>query len=768
MWVVEHRHDDGTVYFKNTCTYEKHHGSFRVSAERHPLKGNATDMLGVRQQDAASAAEGDNRAGNANDPGLACLLIIARFHGIAADANQLRHHFGFGNSAEPLCETDLLLAAKSLGLKARSVHLNTARLDKTPLPALVLDRNQAHFIVARASDDGFALIQEGDESRPRVITSAEFLDRCEGRALLFTSRASLAGDLMRFDFSWFIPAVIKYRRFLVEILVISAVLQVLGLLSPLMFQVVMDKVLVNQALNTLNVVCAALLIGAMGEVALTGLRNYVLAHTTSRMDVELGARLFRHLLALPLGYFESRRVGDTVTRVRELENIRHFLTGQTLTSLLDVGFSLLFVGVMCLYSGALTLVVVASLPVYAAISGFLNPVFRLRLNEKFARGADNQSMLVETVAGIETIKAMAVEPQFNRRWDQQLAAYVSAGFRVTSLGNMGQQLVQLTGKLVTVVTLFLGARLVIEGKLTIGELIAFNMMAQRVSGPVLRLAQLWQDFQQVGIAMLRLGDILNTRSELPMSRQSLPDIKGAISFDDIHFRYKPSSPFVLRGITFTVAVGQVIGIVGRSGSGKSTLTKLLQRLYLPERGRITIDGHDLALCDPAWLRRQVGVVLQENLLFNRTIRDNITLSDPGAPLEQVIHVARLAGVHEVISQLPEGYDTRVGENGSGLSGGQKQRIAIARALLGDPRILVFDEATSALDYETERIIQNNMQLIGKGRTVIIVAHRLSAVRHADRILAMDGGQVVEMGKHDELLARRGYYANLVSLQSQGM
>jgi subfamily B ATP-binding cassette protein HlyB/CyaB len=486
------------------------------------------------------------------------------------------------------------------------------------------------------------------------------------------------------------------------------------------------------------------------------------------MDVELGARLFRHLLALPLGYFEARRVGDTVTRVRELENIRNFLTGQTLTSLIDLAFSVIFLAVMCLYSGWLTLVVVASLPVYAATSAFLNPVFRQRLNQKFARSADNQSLLVETVSGIETIKAMAVEPQFTRRWDQQLAAYVTAGFRVTTLGNVGQQIVLLTGKVVTVLTLFLGAKLVIDGKLTVGELIAFNMMAQRVSGPVVRLAQLWQDFQQVGIAMLRLGDILNIRTELPLSRQALPEIEGAIEFDDIHFRYKPDAPLVLKAISFSIAPGQVVGIVGRSGSGKSTLTKLLQRLYLPERGRITIDGHDLALCDPAWLRRQVGVVLQENLLFNRSIRDNIALTDPGTPLEQVIHAARLAGIHDVINQLPEGYDTRVGEHGSGLSGGQKQRVAIARALLGNPRILVFDEATGALDYETERIIQNNMQLICKNRTVIIVAHRLSAVRHADRILAMDDGQVIEMGPHDELVARRGYYAHLVSLQNQGM
>ncbi len=725
-------------------------------------------MHGARKSEPPIAAHISSRsAGHTGDPGLICLTVIAHFHGIAADPIQLRHQAGLADESGRFAETDLLLASRSLGLKARSVRVKPERLDKTPLPALFLDREHQHFILAKVSEEGNALIQEGN-ARPEVITVTEVMRRSDGHALLFASRASLSGELMRFDFSWFIPSIIKYRRFLLEVLMISAVLQLLGLMSPLMFQVVMDKVLVNDALSTLNVVCTAMLVTCVCESALMALRNYVLAHTTSRMDVELGARLFRHLLALPLGYFEARRVGDTVTRVRELENIRNFLTGQTLTSVIDLVFSLLFLAVMSLYSIWLTLVVVASLPVYVATSGLLNPLFRERLNQKFARSADNQSMLVETVAGIETIKAMAVEPYFTRRWDQQLAAYVAAGFRVTSLGNIGQQIVQLTGKIVVVVTLFLGAKLVIDGRLTVGGLIAFNMMAQRVSGPVLRLAQLWQDFQQVGIAMLRMGDILNTPTEMPSIRPALPKIAGLIKFDDIHFRYKPDAPLVLKAISIQIAAGQVVGIVGRSGSGKSTLTKLLQRLYLPERGRISIDGHDLALCDPAWLRRQVGVVLQENLLFNRSIRENIALTDPGAPLERVMLVARLAGVHDVIAQLPQGYDTRVGENGCGLSGGQKQRIAIARALLSNPRILVFDEATAALDYETERVLQINMKSISKGRTVIIVAHRLSAVRHADRIIAMDHGEVVETGKHEDLVAQGGYYAQLVSLQGRGM
>jgi ATP-binding cassette, subfamily B, bacterial HlyB/CyaB len=405
------------------------------------------------------------------------------------------------------------------------------------------------------------------------------------------------------------------------------------------------------------------------------------------------------------------------------------------------------------------------LPVYAAVSFLINPSFRMRLNEKFAKGSDNQSFLVESISGIQTVKSMAIDPQFVRRWENQLAAYVSSSFSVSSLGNVGQQLIQYVGKLVTLILLFLGAKLVVDGKLSVGQFVAFNMMSQRVSGPVLRLAQLWQDFQQIGISMRRLGDILNTRTEIPQSRQPLPPIRGDVSFDDVKFRYRPDSQYILKGVTLTIPAGKTIGIVGRSGSGKSTLTKLLQRLYVPEAGKVRIDGVDLALADPAWLRRQIGVVLQENLLFNRSIRENIAITDPGMPMESVINAAKLAGAHEFILDLPEGYDTVVGEHGSSLSGGQRQRIAIARALVTNPKILIFDEATSALDFETERIIQNNMRAICAGRTVIIIAHRLTAVRHADLIVAMDRGEIVEMGNHPTLVNKGGYYAHLVSLQN---
>jgi subfamily B ATP-binding cassette protein HlyB/CyaB len=422
---------------------------------------------------------------------------------------------------------------------------------------------------------------------------------------------------------------------------------------------------------------------------------------------------------------------------------------------------------MYFYSPVLTWIVLATIPCYVALSVVVTPILRSRLDEKFARGAENQAFLVEAVGGVETLKAMAVEPEMHRRWEEQLAGYVSAGFKVSNLGSAAGQIAQLINKLGTAATLYFGAILVIDGYLSVGQLVAFNMLAGRVSSPVLRLAQLWQDFQQARLSIARLGDILNTAPEPSYNpnRAALPPIKGALRFDHVTFRYRVDGSPALTDVSIEVPPGQVVGIVGPSGSGKSTLTKLLQRLYLPESGRVLIDGTDLALVDPAWLRRQVGVVLQENVLFNRTIRDNIALADPGMPMERIIEAAKLAGAHEFILELTHGYDTMVGERGSTLSGGQRQRIAIARALVTQPRILIFDEATSALDYESESAIQRNMRRICAGRTVVIIAHRLAAVRGADRILTIEAGRVTEDGTHADLLRRGGRYAALHRLQN---
>jgi ATP-binding cassette, subfamily B, bacterial HlyB/CyaB len=704
----------------------------------------------------------DQTAGNVDQRGLAALVMLLRFQGLSVDPAQIRHQLGTDTIGVP----EMLRCANQLGLKVRESRTRWDRLPRTPLPGIAPLRDGGFLLLGKASEDKI-LVQAPGSPRPQLMTRAELEAVWDGRLVLMTRRAKLTDLSRRFDVTWFLGAVHKYRSLLSEVLLASFFVQLFALISPLFFQVVIDKVLVHRSISTLDVLVVGLVAIALFETVLGVLRTYLFSHTTNRIDVELGARLFRHLLALPLAYFQARRVGDSVARVRELENIRNFLTSSALTLVIDLFFTVVFIAVMFFYSPLLTWIVLGSLPLYIIISAASTPLFRRRLDEKFRRGAENQAFLVECVAGAETLKAMAIEPQMQRRWEEQLAGYVAASFRVLSLGNVASQTVQFINKIAMAAILYFGAKLVIDGDLTVGELVAFNLLAGRVSQPVLRLAQIWQDFHQARLSVERLGDILNTVAEPVYSpgRTSLPTIKGDIAFEHVTFRYRIDGAEILRDVSLRVPAGQMVGIVGPSGSGKSTLAKLAQRLYVPESGRVLVDGVDVAQVDPSWLRRQIGVVLQENVLFNRSIRDNIALADPAVPTERVVAAARLAGAHEFILELPEGYDTIVGERGGSLSGGQRQRIAIARALMTDPRILIFDEATSALDYESERVIHQNMAQIARGRTVFVIAHRLSAVRVADRIITIERGRITEDGTHDELIKKGGRYATLHRLQA---
>ena len=715
-----------------------------------------------------------NPSGGSADAALASFVLLAQFLGVPAEPAQIHHDRGQGD--RPYDFDDLIRVAKKLGLMARRKKAAAHNLAKLPLPALVRLADGGTAILLKVDDTGDTgsrhMVLKPENQRPEIWSEEqveEGFDFAVGEVdlLLMTSREHIAGQKRAFDISWFIPALVKYRRPLRDVLIGSFFLQLVGLASPIFFQLVIDKVLVNQAMNTLEVLAVGLTAILVFETLLSALRNWLFAHTSNRVDAELSAALFRHLVALPLSYFEARRVGDSVARVRELESIRNFLTSNAVTVVIDLFFTIVFFAVMYLYSPLLTLIVALTIPIYLAISVFITPPLRARLDEKFKRGAENQSFLVETVTGIGTLKAMAVEPRMRDRWEKQFAGYIQTGWDVTVLSNWGSHLIQLVSKLTTVAILFFGAQAVIAGDLSVGSLVAFNMLSGRVAQPILRLSQLWQDFQQVRISVDRLGDILNSPAEPEHNpnRATLPPIKGRVEFDKVRFRYRPDAPEALRGISLDIAPGEMIGIVGPSGSGKSTLTKLVQRLYIPEQGRVLVDGTDLALVDPAWLRRQVGVVLQENILFNRTVRENIALANPTLPMDRVIAAAELAGAHEFILGLAQGYDTVIEERGANLSGGQRQRLAIARALITDPRILILDEATSALDAESEEIIQNNLARIAQGRTVLIIAHRLSAVRPCNRIITVEAGEITEIGSHHELLRAGGRYAQLHAKQT---
>jgi subfamily B ATP-binding cassette protein HlyB/CyaB len=694
---------------------------------------------------------------------LALALILL---GIVADPARIQHEAG---KSTPLDVDDILRAAGRFPVKAAVVTSSIKRLTKTHLPVVAVMSSGGFAVIGKLTEDSVLVIRDMDNPQPQLMPFAAFEAEWSGRIILLAKRAELSDTAKPFDLGWFWSALHKYRHILAEVLLASFVIQLFGLATPMIFQTVIDKVLVHRGLSTLEVMVAGLALIAFFEALLSGLRTYLFSHTSNRIDVELGARVFRHLMRLPLAYFERRRVGDSVARVRELETIRQFITSSSVTLVLDLCFGAVFIGVMFVYSSTLAFVVTATLPLYALLSIATTPAFRRRLDEKFRRGAENQAFLVESVTGVETIKAMAVELQMQNRWEEQLARYVSASFAASQIGNWATQAATLLNKGVGALTLFLGAGLVIANRMTVGELVAFNMLASQVSSPVLRLVQVWQDFHQVRISVERLGDILNTpvETQAGSTQANQPRLAGSIEFERVTFRYGINTQPVLRDVSVNIPAGQVVGIVGPSGSGKSTIAKLAQRLYQPEAGRVLVDGVDTAVLDPSWLRRQIGVVLQENVLFNRSVRENIALADPALSMDKVIAAAKLAGAHDFICKMPQGYDTSIGERGVSLSGGQRQRVAIARALVGDPRILIFDEATSALDYESESIIQSNMRDIVQGRTVLIIAHRLSTVRSADRILTIENGVVVEDGTHEELVAGPGRYAALHQIQAVG-
>ncbi len=704
---------------------------------------------------------------NAFESAIYSISTLAKLRHKACDTEQLSHQWR--TSKAELSETDFIRALNTLSLKAEAKKCEISDLNNELMPVAAPLPDGQYLTLLRinqSGNGGFCLVINPGETIPRKLNLAEF-NRLWDNRIIFIKDQEHSNSDRRFDLKWFIPSLIKHKRIFTEVIIVSVFLQLFALATPFFFQIVMDKVLVHRGFTTLDILAIGFGSLLIFELVMGIVRNYLMVHTTSRIDVELGAKLFNHVMRLPAAYFDSRQVGHTVARIKELDTLREFITGGALTLMIDLSFLLLFIAVLWLFSPTLTWIVLGSLPFYLLLSILITPTLRHRLNESFKRSAENQAFLVESITGIETVKSMALEPRIQQRWEKQIAEATSISFKAKNLSNIATQIAQFISKFTTVLIIWFGALLVMDNQLSIGELIAFNMIAGRVSAPILKLVQLWQDVQQAGISLKRLGDLLNTPSEahFQASQASLPSLQGSITFQHVSFRYSPNSPSVLNRINLVIHAGESIGIVGTSGSGKSTLTKLIQRTYLPNQGKVLVDGIDLAQVNTDWLRSNISVVPQESFLFNKSVRDNIAIRTPGESMENIVKAAKLAGAHEFITELPAAYDTIVGERGSNLSGGQRQRIAIARALINNPKILIFDEATSALDYVSEEKIRQQMSRICKGRTVITVAHRLNTVRHCDRILVLEQGELAESGTHQELMNVNGRYAAMMRLQS---
>lgn len=697
--------------------------------------------------------------------GLVSLEIIARMNNVDIDMRSIVREYAI--SSVDITPEELIRIAKNKGFKVKlKKNLKIKDFPKNyPLPAIVQLKNEDYLVILGIKhEENKVLTLKPLSNQPEVHIIDEFQEEIKDFVLVLSHKANVTD--VKFGFKWFFNEIYKYKKIIAQVLLGSFVIQLFGLVTPLFTQVILDKVLVNRTISTLDVLAFAFVVVAIFELLLNLSRNYIFIHTTNKIDAKLGAKLFKHLFQLYYTYFETRQVGNIAARVRELDRIREFITDKSVSVLIDAFFSLVFLAIMFVYSPKLTFISLGFLAIIAIIYVTITPELRERLEEKFQMGAHSNSYLVESITGVQTVKSLAIEGSMFKKWEDKLGKYLKSSFNLAIIGNFTGSICGFLQKGMTIAILYVGVMLVIDNKLTIGQLIAFQMFSGQFSAPMLRLVGLWNEFQQTLLAVDRIGDILNSPIELQSkSAITLSHVNGDIKVEHLSFKYNVEAPDVLNDINLDIKAGQKIGFVGRSGSGKSTIAKLIQRLYYATQGTIYIDGIDIRNINPVWLRTNIGIVLQENYLFSGTIKDNISLPRPNVPMEGIIQAAKIAGAHEFISKLPKGYDTEVGERGSSLSGGQKQRIAIARALISNPKILIFDEATSALDYESEKIIKDNMAMISKGRTTIVIAHRLSTIKDCDLIVCFDNGQIVEIGTHEDLLQKDSYYKKLYLAQA---
>ncbi len=699
------------------------------------------------------------------DAPLACFQMLSKYFNIKFRRDIIR------KVLENQLKTAGSISIQACGAIAQSIGL-TPQLAQVPAEAI----NRIKAPVMIKWEDSFAIIYSITEQELVIATAEKGLMRKRvpqfkeiwgesGEVLLL--QAPQVEQKEQFSFWWFVPALMEHKTVFFEVLLASFFVQLFGLANPLISQVIIDKVLGQRSIDTLDILGAFLLGVALFEGLLNGLRTFLFIDTSNRIDVKLSAEVIDHLLRLPQNYFDNRRVGDMVYKFSMMGQIREFMTSTALTVVLDAVFSVVYVAVMLSYSVKLTFVSLAVVPILALMIILINPLVLRLIKQRNMRFADSQSYLVEVVSGIQTVKAQNIELKSRWEWSSRYAKYITASFKTIITGTTAGTVSSFLNQVGNLAQLWVGAYLVLSNDMTLGQLIAFRIISGNVTGSLLRFVSVWQSFQEVSMSIDMLKDIVDTPTETSDEDRSnipLPAIQGQVTYEEVSFRFLESGALQLANVNLEFPAGCFVGIVGGSGSGKSTAMKLLQRLYAPLSGRIFIDGYDIAKVELYSLRSQLGVVLQDTLLFNCTVQENIALSNPDASTDEIVRAAKLAVAHDFIMGLPAGYNTVVGERGASLSGGQRQRLAIARTILQNPKLLILDEATSALDYHSERQVCNNLAESFAGRTVFFITHRLTTIQNADIIIMMDQGSVVEQGSHKELMALKGRYYCLFQQQ----
>ncbi|WP_299967883.1 type I secretion system permease/ATPase [uncultured Roseobacter sp.] len=702
---------------------------------------------------------------HADDSGLTALVRAAAALDIALDAGQLWHLNGVSDRFFSVGE--LLRSARQNGIKARTGRITAIGYARASFPLLVFDDVQQRWFTVLGAEAGRYRIA-GLDGPDEALGAAEMLSRF-GNRVIRLSRARAADGPSQFGgYGWFIAKVLKQSGQFQRVILASVLVNLVAIVTPMIFQVVIDQVLVSRGANSLTTLAIALAALALFDPVINYSRGATLSYASGAVSAELSSGLMSHLLRLPLSYFQDRKAGDTIARIREMEQIRSFMTGSAVLFIVDFLFIFVYIGVLLAYSPRLTLIVLGVLVIFATIWLVVAPILRRRVTDDYERQADNTAYITESVSGVATIKSLALTERFSKGWERVLGRSITAGMRANVLGLCAGLSLQVVQKISVGLILWFGVDLAMSGTISVGQLVAFNMIASQATMPILRLSQVWQDFQNTQVAVRRLADIAQAPTERVshQGRASFPRIEGHVEFRSVSFRYKPDAPQALRRLKLTIAPGEVVGITGPSGSGKSTITKMIQGFYAAETGQVLVDGVDLAMADVVSLRRQIGVVPQESFLFNGSLRDNISLGNAAASEREIARVIELSGVDLFLDGLSHGLDTQVGERGGLLSGGQRQRVALARALLGDPRILILDEATSAVDYETEAAIAARMPEIFAGRTVLMIAHRLSSMPLTDRVAVLRHGSVVELDAHATLIAQQdGLYRSMWTAQT---